>query len=158
MNAPFDLAKRLGFGSQKCYICLYQTGMKSGLLFLGLFLGMLQWGFAQSDLSKLGPQEEKKFGPYMATRHGGFEGLEKFKAEKKFDYLKELWYFSSSFTVKRKHFAEGLTLDESTIDISRFEYLRKPYESVIVEFPGYSDVLVLLPKEKMIYTPEFIQK
>jgi len=49
-------------------------------------------------------------------------------------------------------------LDESTIDISRFEYLRKPYESVIVEFPGYSDVLVLLPKEKMIYTPDFIQK
>lgn len=131
--------------------------MKKILLILGLSLGLGTFVKGQSTFSQLGPAEEKKYSPYMATRHGGTSGLEKFKSENKIAFQKELWYFSSSFTVKRNHFAEGYTLDESTIDISRFEYLRKANEPAIIEFPGFKDVIVLLPKDQMIFTPEYVK-
>ena len=68
-------------------------------------------------------------------------------------YAQEMWYFSESFYVKRDHLSSGIVLNEEIIDISRFESHRKDNEEAIVELLGFKDVLVLLPKSKLIYKP-----
>lgn len=120
-------------------------------VFLFLMVGFLSFG--QMDKIKLDPEKEKKFLPYLEIRHGGKENFPKWKEENRYTYAKEMWYFSESFYIKRNHFSEGTTIDESMIDISRFESKRKENEEAIVTFPGMRDALVLIPANKLIYKP-----
>jgi hypothetical protein len=108
---------------------------------------------AQTNALEIDPQIEKMYSPYMYARHGGPEGLAEFKKAQPHQYLKELWYYSKSFYVKKNHNTTGVTLDESIIDISRFESYRNSDNEAIVQLPGYKDVLVLLPQSKLIYKP-----
>jgi hypothetical protein len=110
--------------------------------------------FAQSSFT-VSPEREKQFGIYLATRHGGPEGLAEFRKADSKQYLKELWYFSESFYVERNHLPEGIAFDESAIDITRFEHLRKPNEDAIVIMPGFKDVIVLLAGNKLFYKPDY---
>jgi len=80
--------------------------------------------------------------------------FEEFKKNNYTIYRKELWYYSESFYIKRDKFTSGISLDESIIDISRFENQRKQNEEVIIEMPGFKDVLVLLPSNKLMFKPE----
>lgn len=100
------------------------------------------------------PEKETKFLPYLAVRHGGFPAVYEWKKSNTVQYYKELWYYCESFYIKRNHFNEGVTLNESIIDISRFENSRKENEEAIVILPGYKDVIVLLPSKGLIYKPE----
>jgi len=102
---------------------------------------------------EINPVKEKMYTPYMLWRHQGVEGLEEFKKNQPHDYLKELWYYSESFYIKRNHLNTGEVLDPSIIDVSRFEHLRKQDQESIVELPGFKDVIVLLPINKLIYKP-----
>lgn len=90
----------------------------------------------------------------MYYRHGGAEGLEEFKKEHRYDYLKELWYYTSSFYIRRDYYDSGVELDESIIDISRFESYRKENEEAVVKIDGYKDALILLPLNQLIYKPK----
>lgn len=73
---------------------------------------------------------EEKFGKYVEANHM-FDGqsFTTWKSENKILYYKELWYQSKSFYVKKNHLSEGITLDESIIDISRFE----SYKGILCE-------------------------
>lgn len=90
----------------------------------------------------------------MMPFHGGAKGLADFKNTHRDTYLKELWYFSESFYIKRDHLQEGLTLDESLIPVNRFEDQRKEKEESIVILPGFKDAIVLLPANKLRYKPK----
>jgi hypothetical protein len=116
-------------------------------------LGLGQFAFSQIKALEIKPEKEKMYTPYMLHRHSGIEGLAEFKKEKPQEYLKELWYYSESFYVKRNHLNEGYVLNEEIIDISRFENSRKENEEAIVVLPGFKDVLVLLPSSQLIYKP-----
>lgn len=105
------------------------------------------------DLLKPDPTKEKMFLPYLAVKHGGISHIEQWKKNNTYQYYQELWYYSESFYVKRNHQA-GVRLDESIIDISRFESSRKYNEEVIITLPGFSDAIVLLPGDKLIYLPK----
>ncbi len=100
---------------------------------------------------KLDPIKEKKFLPYVETRHGGPEVFAKWKEDNKFQYIKEMWYMSESFSVKRNHSSEGITLNEEIIDVVRFESQRKENEEVIIVLPGFKDAIVLMPTNKLFY-------
>lgn len=132
---------------------------RNSKLFLAYFLVLTSFFCGAQTISpnqlKPNPEKEKMYLPYLAARHGGPEMLAEWKKSNTLLYYKELWYFTESFYVKRNHMAEGATLNESIIDISRFESHRKNGESVIVELPGFKDVLVLTPTEKLIYKPEY---
>ena len=97
--------------------------------------------------------KEKKFLPYVAILHGGIEKLEAWKQENTYQYFKELWYYTESFYISRNYLKEGLVLNEEIIDISRFEFNRKQSEESIVIIPGFKDVLILYPSNKLIYKP-----
>lgn len=120
---------------------------------IGLFALGAQTLTAQVNSLELKPENEKKFTPYMMYRHGGADGVAELKKNNPHLYLKELWYYSESFYVKRNHLAEGVSLDASIIDISRFESNRKLNEEAIVVLPGFKDALVLLPLNQLIYKP-----
>ena len=62
-----------------------------------------------------------------------------------------MWYFSESFYIKRNVNSEGITLNEASIDISRFDDVRKKSEETTVPMVGYKDVIVLLPIDKLFY-------
>lgn len=128
--------------------------MKSNLkfLFLTILMGLSSVIFSQvvEDI-KLNPEKVKKFTPYMEWKHGGPQGFEAWKSTNKMQYAKEMWYYSESFYVKRDHLSSGAVLDESIIDISRFENQRNKTQEVIVTLPGYKDALVLLPENKLVY-------
>ena len=98
-------------------------------------------------------EKEKKFLPYVAILHGGIEKLEAWKQENTYQYFKELWYYTESFYISRNYLKEGLVLNEEIIDISRFEFNRKQSEESIVIIPGFKDVLILYPSNKLIYKP-----
>jgi len=98
-------------------------------------------------------EKEKKFLPYVAILHGGIDKLETWKQENTYQYFKELWYYTESFYISRNYLKEGLVLNEEIIDISRFEFNRKQSEESIVIIPGFKDVLVLYPSNKLIYKP-----
>lgn len=119
----------------------------------GLFALGAQTLTAQVNSLELKPENEKKFTPYMFARHGGPDGISDLKKNNPHLYLKELWYYSESFYVKRNHLSEGVSLDASIIDISRFESNRKLNEEAIVVLPGFKDALVLLPLNQLIYKP-----
>lgn len=109
--------------------------------------------FSQANAPTVKAENEKKFTPYMMFRHGGPDGVAEFKKTNPQLYAKELWYYAESFYVKRDHLAQGVTLDESIIDISRFENQRQANQEAIVMLPGFKDVLVLLPTNQLIYKP-----
>ncbi len=98
-------------------------------------------------------EKEKKFLPYVAILHGGIEKLDAWKQENTYQYFKELWYYTESFYISRNYLKEGLVLNEEIIDISRFEFNRKQSEESIVIIPGFKDVLILYPSNKLIYKP-----
>ncbi|MDO8999403.1 MAG: hypothetical protein Q7W45_06530 [Bacteroidota bacterium] len=125
------------------------------LLFIGIFAFMSFFSFSQDwSKIKLDPTKEQKFEPYLVFRHGSAgQDYQTWKANNKFQYVKEMWYFSESFYVKRNYSNEGATLNEEIIDISRFESNRKANEEAIVTLPGFKDVIVLLPTSKLIYKP-----
>lgn len=127
--------------------------VESKLVFVFIAFFLCLSGNAQVIGLELDPEKERMFKPYLTYRHQGPEGLEQFKREHPHEYLKELWYYGSSFTVKRDHFSVGDPLDESTIDISRFENFRKEDESAIVVLDGYKDVLILLPANQLLFKP-----
>jgi hypothetical protein len=123
------------------------------LLLIVVLVGFCKSTFSQVNSLELNPEKEKKFSPYMFWRHGGPEGLVDFKKSNSYQYLKELWYYSESFYVKRDHLSTGAVLNDAIIDISRFESSRKENEEAIVILPGFKDALVLLPINKLIYKP-----
>ncbi|MBL7902964.1 MAG: hypothetical protein JNK73_13285 [Bacteroidia bacterium] len=127
--------------------------MRHPLFISALFLLLSSSGFSQINSLEIDPVKEKMYSPYMLWRHQGAEGLAEFKKNKPHEYLKELWYYSESFYIKRNHLKTGETLDVSIIDISRFEHLRKQEEESMVELPGFKDVIILLPINKLIYKP-----
>lgn len=96
---------------------------------------------------------ERMYNPYMLWRHSGPEGLAEFKIQDRHNYLKELWYYSRSFYIKRNYFSSGVMLSEANIDVSRYELKRNEEEEVIVVLEGFKDVMVLLPANKLIYKP-----
>jgi hypothetical protein len=116
--------------------------------------------FAQApsiDALKPDPEKERMYRPYLAARHGGFDALEKWKQSNTVLYFKELWYFCESFTVIRNYNAQGIPLNESIIDITRFEGKRMHSISAIVQLPGFKDVLELKPETDLLYKPNYNQ-
>lgn len=139
------------------YLFIYSVSdMKKYACFI-LFLALIGSGNLSAQVSSLeiNPQREKMFIPYLAARHGGPEGLTKFKEENHYQYLKELWYFTESFYVQRNHFGSGIELNEEIIDITRFETNRKPHEDVYLQLPGFKDALVLKATDKLLYKPDY---
>lgn len=128
--------------------------VKTILFFLFFIPGCVAYAQLSSDLV-LKPEKEAMYRPYLAARHGGFEGLDKLKQENKFQYLREMWYFSESFYIKRNHLAEGVELNEQIIDVTRFEQQRKANEEAILVLPGFKDALVLKPLNTLIYKPVY---
>ena len=121
-------------------------------LMFAVLLGLSLCSFAQQvqDI-KLNPEKVKMFTPYLEWKHGGKQGFETWKSTNHLQYAKEMWYYSESFYVKRDHMSSGQVLDESIIDISRFEHQRlKDAESIVV-LPGFKDALVLLPENNLLY-------
>ena len=108
---------------------------------------------AQVNALDFSEKTEKMYNPYMVWRHQGTEGLASFKKNEPHNYLLELWYFSSSFYVLRNYSNTGEKLDESIIDISRFESQRKDSEETILVLPGFKDAIVLLPSNKLLFKP-----
>jgi hypothetical protein len=108
---------------------------------------------SQTNTLEITSEKEAKFNPYMLWRHQGTEGLAEFKKNKPHDYLKELWYYSESFYIKRNYFKEGVEMNEEMIDISRFENYRLDTKEYYLSLPGFKDAVVLLPLNKLIYKP-----
>ncbi|MBL7933955.1 MAG: hypothetical protein JNL60_18770 [Bacteroidia bacterium] len=128
-------------------------------LFVGLFcafnvLNAQENGPAATGKLKPNPEKEAMYLPYLAVRHGGPASLQEWKKSNTVQYYKELWYYCESFYIKRDHLQQGVTMDASMIDISRFESSRKQAEEAIVVLPGFKDVLVLLPSNQLIYKPQ----
>lgn len=98
------------------------------------------------------PTKEAAYSIYVEASHGD-QNFTTWKKENKFLYIKEIWYYAESFYVFRNKSKEGIRLDESIIDISRFESYRKQTEEVIVDLPGFKDAIVLLPSNSLIYKP-----
>lgn len=123
-------------------------------LFVGALMGISVLSYSQqlNDL-KLNPEKVKKFITYVEFKHGGPQVFSAWKENNKLQYAKEMWYYSESFYVKRNVSNEGYVLDESIIDISRFEAQRKASEEVVINMPGFKDAIVLLPTDKLIYKP-----
>jgi hypothetical protein len=128
--------------------------MRSHFIYFILFSLLSLGSKAQLNSLEISPEKEKMYSPYMLQRHQGTEGLAEFKKNHPHDYLKELWYYSESFYVKRNHLNTGVVLDASIIDISRFETERQENEEQIVVLPGFKDAIVLLPVTKLIYKPK----
>ena len=128
--------------------------MKKILIFISLLFSLTVK--SQTDFSdfKYDPIAEKMFAPYICQKLGiTSEKFPEWKETYKLFFYKELWYYSKSFYVKRNHYLEGEKLDESIIDISRFESNRNETTESIVTLPGFRDVIVLLPNNKLIYKP-----
>jgi len=117
------------------------------------FLLLFAVSRAQLNSLEISPEKEKMFTPYMIWRHSGSEGLAEFKRDHPHDYLKELWYYCESFYIKKDYVKEGIFLDVSFIDITRFEDLRKESDEALILMPGYKDALIMLPSNKLIYRP-----
>lgn len=127
--------------------------MKKILIFISLLFSLTVK--SQIDISELKYDylTQDKFEKYIKANHEFQQNFTTWKDENKMQYFKELWYYSKSFSIERSHFSQGFTLDESMIDIGRFESYRKQDEYSIVEIPGSKDVIVLLPINKLIYKP-----
>ena len=132
----------------------YFNRSRIGLTLLLCFVFLFSVNGQVNNL-KLDPVKIKQFSPYLGARHGGTEGLENFKRNNFTEYQKEMWYFSESFYVKRDYFQAGISLDESIIDVSRFESQRQSDTESIIQLPGFKDALVLLPTKKLVFKPNY---
>ena len=94
----------------------------------------------------------QNFEPYVRAKHGASFDFENFKKNQKMEFYKELWYYSKSFYIKKNHLNSGISMDETMIDISRFDSSRKSDEESIVKIDGFKYVIVLLPTKKLIFT------
>ncbi len=119
------------------------------ILLIFLLISILGNAQVPEDI-KLNSAKIQMFEPYIAFKHTDFKT---WKENNKLIYWKELWYYTESFYVKRNYLKDGEVLNESIVDISRFEYLRKESEESIVELTGFKDVIVLIPNNKLIYKP-----
>lgn len=99
------------------------------------------------------PTKEAKFSPYVEAKYSFNQNFTTWKKENKFLYIKEIWYHAESFYIMRNKSTEGVKIDESMIDISRFESYRKQNEEAIIILPGFKDAIVLLPGSSLIYKP-----
>lgn len=124
--------------------------MKTLLAIAFVVLSLVSYSQNVNDI-KLNSDKVNKFQPYVEVRHGGKAAFNVWKENNKVQYVKEMWYFTESFYVKRNAFTEGVTLDESIIDIARFEDQRKANEEVSIHLPGFKDAIILLPSSKLIY-------
>lgn len=102
---------------------------------------------------KLDPVKVEKFGVYVKYKHSYGEGFESWKENNKILYVKEMWYYTESFYIKRDHFTDGLVLNEEIIDVSRWESQRKLNEEVFIRIVGFKDALVLIPGKDLLYKP-----
>lgn len=102
---------------------------------------------------KLDPVKVDKYLQYVKWKHSYGDGFEAWKESNKIAYAGELWYYTESFYIKRDHFPDGLELNEEIIDVARWELQRKPDSEAIIRLPGFKDALVLIPANKLIYTP-----
>jgi len=114
------------------------------------FFGVLR---AQESFFVPTEEIEKKYAPYVMIGHQNLTVFEEFKKSDRPKYLKELWYYSQSFYIRRNVFEKGVEMNDAIICISRYENLRKEKEEAVVTIPGFKDVLVLLPTNKLIYKP-----
>lgn len=133
--------------------------MKKILTLISLFLVLI--GKTQTiDVSayKPTPEAEKMYSPYIMAKKmiNDVPTFEKWKESNKIQYFKELWYYSKSFTVIHHVNDEGITIDESIIDISRFDWVRDSVKEIYIPLTesGYNDTIVLLPINKLLYKPE----
>lgn len=122
------------------------------LFLLCVLMSMSFMSFSQDwSKAKLDPIKEKKYLPYMELKHGGPAEFPTWKENNKYQYIKEMWYYSESFYVKRNHLSKGVALDESIFDVSRFENQRKQNEETIIVLDGFKDAIVLKPAKDLFY-------
>lgn len=122
------------------------------LIFLALIINQKISAQQLQDV-KLDPAKVEMYLPYVKWKHSYGDGFEAWKENNKLAYIGELWYYTESFYIKRDHFSDGVELNEEIIDVARWEQMRKPDEEVIVRVQGFKDALVLIPGNKLIYTP-----
>ncbi len=104
---------------------------------------------------KLDAVKVQQFEKYVEFRHSfGPGGFETWKKTNKLLYAQEMWYYSESFYVIRNYFPDGITMDEAMVDVTRCESKRKQNTEGYVKFPGFRDVIVLLPESQLIYKPK----
>lgn len=104
------------------------------------------------------PQErENMFRIYLSVRHGGLDKLDEFKLKEPEQYYKELWYYCSSFYIKRNHYPEGYAFTEANVDVSRYELYRLPDKEAYVRVGPTCDAIVLLPLNQLLYKPDYIK-
>jgi hypothetical protein len=125
------------------------------IFFLCPYIFCAQISSSSSQDLLLDPVKVAKYEPYVVIRHADYQpgGYAAWKANNPDLYLKEMWYWTESFYIKRNHLTQGITMDEAMIDVSRFEKQRLNDQEVIVTFPGYKDAMVLLPRQQLIYKP-----
>jgi hypothetical protein len=111
--------------------------------------------------NKSGQKDEVKYSKFIQSDHG-FETpvFIEWKKENKILYMKEVWYYSESFYIKRNYFpaisndgTENVSMDDSQINISRWESMRDQNKEVEIKINGFKDIIVLLPTSKLIYKP-----
>lgn len=100
----------------------------------------------------LDPVKVSMFEKYCVWKHS-FEpgGFAAWKAANPELYQKEMWYYTESFYIKRNYLNTGDVMDESMIDVSRFELKRSEDQEVVVTFGGFKDVMVLIPGNQLIH-------
>ena len=99
------------------------------------------------------PTKEAKFSPYIQAKYDFQQNFTPWKQENRFLYIKEIWYHAESFYIVHNYSKEGVKIDESMIDVSRFESYRKENEQVTIALPGFKDAIVLLAGSELIYKP-----
>jgi hypothetical protein len=80
--------------------------------------------------------------------------LAEWKKSHEREYLELMWYLTESYRIERNYFQEGVTLDQTFIDVRRHEHLRKKDEEHVVVLPNFRDVIVLIPESKLLYKPK----
>ena len=103
--------------------------------------------------NSVSPTKEEKFSKYIEYKYSFTQNFSTWKKENRFQYIKEMWYYAESFYIIRGVNESGVSMDDSQIDISRFESQRKENEEVTIKIEGFKDVIVLLPSNKLIYNP-----
>lgn len=125
-----------------------------------LFLFAVSASFSQNKKAtstpsiNLDPIKVTIYQKYLEFRFSYVEGgFPQWKKDNPELYEKEMWYLTESFYIKRNYLSQGITMDEGMIYAPRFEAQRKQDEEAIVTFPGFKDVMVLIPGSKLIYKP-----
>lgn len=109
-----------------------------------LLIGLAMQIHSQNLFSEFGLTDEHvaMFSPYLHHTYGEVQ-FEAFKTNDQVRYYTELWVMSESFYVKRDAYPDGVTLDESIIDIRRFESYRLADQETTVPLEGFKDALIL---------------